>query len=243
MKKGLTYEESLGPRKANELKKKRRERILGEKNPRFGKHLSVEERKNMSEKSRGEKNPFFGKHHTDETRRRMKENHADFNGEKHPLWGKHRSEEIKQKIREKAINRKHTKKTREKMSDNLKNRWKDENYAKKIIASLHSKPNKAEIYLNSILDRIFPNEWKFVGDGQVIIDGLCPDFININGDKKIIELFGKHWHKSQDNIRYRQTEEGRKESFGKYGYDTLIIWDYELKSETNVIEKIRSFSQ
>jgi len=118
-------------------------------------------------------------------------------------------------------------------------RWKDVEMAKKMIAGLQIKPNKAEKFLEHILNNSFPDEWKYVGDGQVIISGLCPDFINVNGKKKIIELFGKYWH--DGNVRYHGTEVGRREVFREFGFDMLVIWDYELKDEQNVIEKIRGF--
>ena len=70
-------------------------------------------------------------------------------------------------------------------------------YKKQMIAN-HGRQNKAEKYLELILENLYPGEWKFVGDGQVRISGKCPDFININGEKKIIELFGDYWHQGQD---------------------------------------------
>lgn len=95
-------------------------------------------------------------------------------------------------------------------------------------------PNKAEQKLDKLLQDNFPKEWKFVGNGKVIIDGKCPDFININGQKKIIELFGEYWHD--------ETEvEPRKEIFANYGYETLIIWCKELK-ENMVLDKIKHFA-
>lgn len=103
-------------------------------------------------------------------------------------------------------------------------------------------PNKAEKLLDSLLQDNFPGEWRFVGDGKVIIDGLCPDFINCNGKKKIIELFGEYWHKER-NIRYNYTEEGRTEIFGQFGYGLIVIWSGELKDPNAVIEKIAAFME
>lgn len=108
---------------------------------------------------------------------------------------------------------------------------------------LFHKPNKAELQLKALLDQIWPGDWEYVGDGKVIIEGFCPDFINCNGHKQIIELFGRKYHDPKvtylDRIPYYQTEDGRKEIFAKYGYQTLIIWDNELKNEQGVISKIQ----
>lgn len=101
------------------------------------------------------------------------------------------------------------------------------------IKTLQIKPNKAEISLNDILNVTFPNEWKFVGDGQLILGGYCPDFMNSNGKKALIELFGDYWHKGQN-------PEDRAGIFEPYGYSTLVIWEHELKNPESVIDKVRN---
>ena len=108
---------------------------------------------------------------------------------------------------------------------------------KEILRKMLScrKPNNDEAYLFSILEKNFPHEWNFVGDGKVIIEGKNPDFININGKKQIIELFGNHWHKPEE-------VEPRMNIFARYGYKTLILWDYELKKENILMEKLKSFN-
>ena len=114
---------------------------------------------------------------------------------------------------------------------------------KSILSQIHSKPNGAERILIDFL-RGFP--FKYVGDGSLIIDGLNPDFINIDGKKQIIELFGHGFHDSRHKLKkgkipLRQTEEGRKDAFRQFGFDTLIIWDTELKHKEAVIEKVAAF--
>lgn len=98
---------------------------------------------------------------------------------------------------------------------------------KKMLKAVCAAPNKKEQYLYWILQEIFPNEYKFVGDGSVIIGGYCPDFINTNGQKKLIEHFGDYWHKGDD-------EGNRIFQFKLFGFDTLIIWEHEL--DDNEIE-------
>ncbi|MHA1437862.1 MAG: DUF559 domain-containing protein [Promethearchaeota archaeon] len=123
-----------------------------------------------------------------------------------------------------------------------KKRWRNKNYRNKTLKVMFDKfnitPNKKEIYLTKSLNYLFPNEYKFVGDGQFIIGGFNPDFININGQKKIIELFGDYWHnrpgaKERDKLRLK--------TYKKYGYKTLIIWEKELKKEPLLIEKLRRY--
>lgn len=225
---------------------------LSENNARFwkGKTFSEETKQKMRETS-------TGKHHTEKTKQKLhkiglnrlhtKETRIKMSEITKNHW---KNEEIAKKMIKglwhqsgmppPTIGYIPTEETRKKMSKNIKERWKDEESAKKMIAGLRIRPNKCELMLDSILQNHFPNEWKYVGDGNTIINGLCPDFINVNGKKKIIELFGKHWHKGE-GLSYHRTEEGRRSTFKKIGFDMLVIWDYELKNERKVIEKIRCF--
>ena len=158
-------------------------------------------------------------------------------------WNKGLTKETDERVRKYCKNRegfKHSKKTRRIMSEKAKEHWRNPEIAKKMIKGLHLFPNKAELHLNKILQEYFPNEWRYVGDGQVIIGGLCPDFINCNGKKKIIELFGERWH-TGDNLLFHRTEEGRKKTFSEFGFDMLVIWDYELNKEENILEKLGGF--
>lgn len=107
--------------------------------------------------------------------------------------------------------------------------------ALKVLLS-HIKPNKPEQLLESILCDYFPNQWMFVGDGKLIIDRLIPDFANVNGKKQVIEVYGDYWHKNQE-------PNNRICRFAKFGYDCLVIWEHELKSNQveKTISKIKSF--
>jgi len=97
------------------------------------------------------------------------------------------------------------------------------------------KKNISEHFLDYILQINFPNEWKFVGNGKVIIGNKNPDFINIKNKKKmIIELFGLYYHK-------KIHEKQKIEYFKKYGYKTLIIWVNELENIKELIRKISCF--
>jgi len=219
-----------------------------------GKHHSDETRRKMSISRSKEKHPFWGKHLSEDAKRKMSETKKRqfATGERiHPNYGKHLSEETKKKISDAQRGEKHhyfgkyfSTEHRHRQSVSALKNWQNEELAKKRIASFNLKPNGMELYLDYILQNNFPDEWKFVGDGQVIIGGLCPDFINVNGKKKIIELFGHFWHDGDLALRgisSHRTEEGKKKVYGEIGYDTLVIWDDELNNERKVIEKIKGF--
>ena len=115
-----------------------------------------------------------------------------------------------------------------------KKNWQSPIFVKNQMKARHVKQNKTEKRLEDITTNLFPYEYKFVGDGEVVIAGKCPDFININGQKKIIELFGDYWHKGQN-------PQDRIDVFFPYGYDTLIIWEKELKDVEILKIKLNEF--
>jgi hypothetical protein len=123
--------------------------------------------------------------------------------------------------------------------------WSNPVYKERTIKAIRSaaniQPNKCEQQLQSILDKIYPNTWKFIGDGKSLnIDGLIPDFWN--GDHKLIELFGTWWHsKEKIGDNWKRSELGREWIFNAYGYKTLIIWEDELKQPNLLIQKIKQF--
>lgn len=106
-------------------------------------------------------------------------------------------------------------------------------------------PNKLERQLAGII-KSMDLPYKFVGDGEVWISGLNPDFINTNSQKKIIELFGEQWHGRAKNDwikpRYISTENGRRKTLSEYGYDMLVIWTKELRNTNKVKNKLLEFN-
>jgi very-short-patch-repair endonuclease len=142
----------------------------------------------------------------------------------------------------------HSEESKRKVSETMKLKWKNgeikrksikgvqwtDEHRKKAFKSLAIRPNKPELYLTNFLNILFPGEYRYVGDGQVWIEGKCPDWIN-KERKKIIEHFGRRWHKEKD-------EESRIGHFKKSGFDCLIIWNEELKDTVNLKDKLRVFN-
>jgi very-short-patch-repair endonuclease len=133
--------------------------------------------------------------------------------------------------------------TRNKQKLIMLKRWKNIHYRDKVIKkwmqSCAIKPNKKEVLLNTLLQQILPKEYKYVGDGQVIIDGFNPDFINCNGQKKIIEMFGDYWHNKSNA---KEKDKRRLEAYKTYGYKTLIVWEHELNNFNKLVNKIDRFT-
>ena len=104
--------------------------------------------------------------------------------------------------------------------------------------------NKSELVLDALLQANFPGEYRFNGDYSqgVTLGGLIPDWINVDGKKQVIELFGEYWHDGKrKRVRWKSTEFGRRAVFSQLGFECLIVWGNELKSPDELVKKIRSF--
>jgi len=192
-----------------------------------GRHLPLKIRNRVSEVQRERlsdpRNHYlFGKHPSLKTLEKMSKasegsNNSMFGrtGSSSPWWGRFHSPE-----------------TLEKMSQRSSELWKDPKYAKSVFA--HRSPNNKELECFGIIDSTVPKDFKFVGNGQVTFGGKCPDFMNVNGKKLLIEFNGEYWHKGE-NTRTRARH------FAKYGYRTLFIWQRELKNPEKLKRKILKF--
>lgn len=158
--------------------------------------------------------------------RRAKCNHR---GKNNSMYGKKQTESAKKKIGLKT-------------SERCKDPIYKEKLIKAIMKGWQKKPNKPEQLLIKFLHQILPDEFKYVGDGQFILGGRCPDFLDINGKKKLIEIFGNYWHgKERTGIEPKENEENRTRYFRQFGFDTLIIWENELKDLDKVENRIIQF--
>ena len=131
-------------------------------------------------------------------------------GESHPLFGKHPSKKTRQKIR----------------LARMKQRFPSFNTAPEIkfieMCKKYSLP------------------FKYVGNGSFWIENFNPDFIDVNGEKTAVDIFGDYWHnpKLRRNLPIYQRESNRKAIFQKYGWNLIVLWEHELENEMEVLEKI-----
>jgi len=148
----------------------------------------------------------------------------------HPCYGKWRttiklSENHKKKIGEAGKGRQtvlgkhwkvnHKKKlTKEHIRNSLRRR---------SMSSLENKFNEIIIKHNL--------PYKFVGNGVFFIERKNPDFVNINGEKKAIEVYYKRHKEDLRGIGINQWKQDRQDIFNKYGWDILFF------DETQVNEK------
>jgi hypothetical protein len=93
--------------------------------------------------------------------------------------------------------------------------------------------NNVEKVVKDFLDEKYRKKWRYVGNGKLWIGNKNPDFMNINGQKKLIEVFGDYWHQGENPTL-------RINHFKNYGFDTLVLWEKEIKANQH-IEKLVSF--
>ena len=117
----------------------------------------------------------------------------------------------------------------EKERQAIKRKWQDPVYVTRQMKARGVHPNKAEVVLAITLQQF---GFRYVGDGQLVIAGKCPDFWN--GDHKVIELFGDYWHRGEE-------PEARIQHFQGAGYGCLVIWEHELEDEVTVSTKVCAF--
>lgn len=124
----------------------------------------------------------------------------------------------------------------------MKERMSNKEFREKALRGLlhRTSPNNPERNLQDILARLYPSEWEYVGDGKVVLDGLIPDFINVNGKKQVIELFGDYWHTKRVR-NWRGTELGRIMAFNALGFSCLVVWQHELGDALSLEEKLIKF--
>ena len=150
------------------------------------------------------------------------------------MLGKHHSPETIIKIKKSNKGRKHrspgsfTESHKRNIGIVVRKRFEDPGYLKKIMRRR----------IPSYPEQIFANlcsEFQYVGNGQLMIDGKNPDFVDLSGTK-LVEIWGEYWHigqNPQDRINF----------FKARGYDCLIIKASELRYPEQIMAKVREFEE
>jgi len=115
------------------------------------------------------------------------------------------------------------------------------------LLAANRRPNKLERNLANLLDEHFP-QFKYNGNFElgISLGGLIPDFVNVNGQKEVIELFGDYYHSPEvTNNDWRRSELGKVMAYSSVGYHCLVIWEHDLnsKSKDEIISAISKFTK
>lgn len=93
-------------------------------------------------------------------------------------------------------------------------------------------PNPSERGLEYILNRVAPGGFQY-NNGWFVLGGKIPDFVAVDGQKKLVELFGEAYHTLDE-------EPERVDYFAQLGWQTLVVWASELKLPQTV-DKVSVF--
>lgn len=160
--------------------------------------------------------------------------------------GKKISEEHRQNIIKALKKRIVSSKTKSKISNKLKGHPVSKITRQKISEArkkqrFPSNNTKPELKFMSLIKK-YNLPYKYVGDGKFWIENINPDFVDCNGEKVAVEIFGDYWHdpSKKKNLKWSNTEEGRKKILSKYGWKCIVIWEKELKdlSDDEILNKI-----
>lgn len=120
---------------------------------------------------------------------------------------------------------------------------KKDEFERKKLAGMHLRPTKPESRFIEICAK-HQLPYKYVGDGNYIVGGLNPDFIESNGQKIAVEIFGTYWHSSllRPNIPLSQTLEKRRKIFQRFGWQMIVFWDTEIQEDT-ILKRLKEVKQ
>ncbi|TRZ54256.1 hypothetical protein D4Q76_02745 [archaeon] len=98
---------------------------------------------------------------------------------------------------------------------------------KAVLKGLLVRPTSLENkFINIIRRKNLP--YKYVGDGDFIIGGKCPDFIHTGGLKRCIETRPKAATPYWSGCSWEEYERKRIEHFAKHGWDCRIVWQEDI---------------
>lgn len=229
----------------------------------IGKPLSKAWRRKISASLMGNPSPFKGQHHSDGARAKLAKAH---------IGKSYLTEKGREVIIQANINKDISKESRRLFSLNTKiwrarikldpernamfiarqresnkENWQDPEFVARMLSARRIKPTKPERCLDNILVKYFPY-YQYNGDGRlgVTLGGLTPDFVNVNGKKEVIEVFGDYYHSPEIlGDRWNNTELGKMMVYNSLGWRCLVIWEHELKelTEEEIITKIKTFQR
>ena len=243
---GLGNQNALGYVHTEEAKQAIREANLGNQYALGHTYKPTEEAKQAIREANLDNQYALGHTHklTEEVKQAIRESMVD---NQNALGHVHTEEEL-QKMREAKIGNQYalghtykpTEESKHELREAMLSNWRDPRFAKMMAEAQHRKPNNCELQLQGVLDKYFPDRWKYVGDGKDVegwIGGKNPDFMSVNGEKQVIEIFGYYWH---DPILFpnRMSEEELIAHYKSYGYDCIVFWEFDVYNEEEVVNRI-----
>lgn len=188
--------------------------------------------------------------HTEETKIKMREAKKDKTWEE--IFGKEEAERKRKTLREvvhkKLIGRKRPDLTKRNLTNNpmwsKKAQKKSslthlivmnipeikEKVLKATLKGMGKRPTSLEKKMIEIIKKQnLP--YKYVGDGDFIIGGKCPDFVNINGQKICIEVRHTKVCEKLAKMSFDEYKKERIIHFAKYGWKCIVFDETQVNEE------------
>lgn len=108
-----------------------------------------------------------------------------------------------------------------------------------IRKALRRRPiSSLEDKFQKIIDK-YKLPYKYVGNGKFLIERKNPDFININGEKKAIEVYARKHKEKLRNTTIEEWKKNRQGVFDKYGWKIIFFDEIQLNDEKNVLSVLK----
>ena len=129
-------------------------------------------------------------------------------------------------------------------SKRMKNNWKNPTHiynSKEFLEkrNIIKKPTKLELKLMAILNKNYPNQWRYVGNGKLWFNRMNPDFIH-KKENLVIELFSTFWHTTKGKKWYGTKDDSldRTLAFDDVGFICIPIFEEMMKDESKILNQI-----
>lgn len=213
-------------------------KMCGVNNPAYGKPSSFRGRKHTEESKQKNREKHLGKKRSIESCKCQSETMKKqfMNGDKE-VWCQGKTKETEEGLRRKSESMKGNK--------NPNHGGISDEHLRNIFRAVNMRPNKKEIFIGEFLCNIllpYNIEYKYVGDGELVIHGKCPDFVIIKKDKDSGNIYGKKLIEFNGDFFHKNDDEGHRIFYFRlFGYETLIVCEHELKDLEKLRQRILDF--
>lgn len=166
-----------------------------------------------------------------------------------PFKGIPRTEEYKARVKRACANR--PRRTMPigfgaNISAMLVKRWKNPEFKNRVVKKIHKSLANRPTNLEKKFISFFSTNnlpFRYTGDGDVMIDGKNPDFVERSGRPVCLEVANKIQKVEFDRrcfVSPEDYENRRMEHFNNNGWLCWVIWDDELKNEAALAERLQN---